>query len=206
MKSQLKNALHDNQLQLTDEKIDKLIRYLELIRSWNRVFNLTSITDPREMIYLHLIDSLQVAPYLQGQHYLDVGSGAGLPGIPLAILNPQHTWVLVDKNSKKTRFLTQVIAELALPQVKAIHSRSEDFAPSQGFDSILSRAFGTLKELVDTTTHLLAPNGQILAMKGKVPKEELAALPENITSEIVRLVVNGWDIERHLIILKPKRN
>jgi 16S rRNA (guanine527-N7)-methyltransferase len=120
---QLQTALKKNSLALSDHEQQQLLTFLELIKRWNKVFNLTAITNTEDMIYLHLIDSLVIQPYLKGQRMLDVGTGAGLPGIPLAIIQPAQHWVLLDKNSKKTRFLTQVIAELGLKNVEPIHSR-----------------------------------------------------------------------------------
>jgi 16S rRNA (guanine527-N7)-methyltransferase len=181
---------------------EQLVQYLELILTWNRVINLTSITEPHDMVYLHIIDSLSVSPYLHGKHMLDVGTGAGLPGIPLAIMNPEQHWVLLDKNSKKTRFLTQAIAELKLNAVTAVHSRSEDFKPSHCFDSILSRAFGTIRLFAETTGHLLCPNGKLIAMKGKYPEEEINDIPKSfIVEDITRLELNGMDVERHIVRL-----
>lgn len=180
------------------------MQYLELIQTWNRVFNLTAITNERDMVYLHLIDSLMVIPFLQGQKFLDVGSGAGLPGIPLAIINPDQEWTLLDKNNKKTRFLTQAISELNLSNVKVEHSRSEDFHPKECFDSILSRAFGTLTMFIDTTAHLLCENGQLIAMKGKYPQDEIRGIPNTFIAKVSRLDIQGMSIERHICILKKK--
>ena len=195
-------ALLDNHIRLNDQARQKLIQYLELIKTWNRVFNLTSITDAREMVYLHLIDSLAVMPFLHGKRLLDVGSGAGLPGIPLAITNPDQQWVLLDKNNKKTRFLTQAIAELGLTNAQAIHSRCEDFQPAQRFDSILSRAFGTIQMFAETTRHLLCPDGKLIAMKGKYPEDELNAIPDYyVAQDITRLDIQGITIERHIVRL-----
>jgi 16S rRNA (guanine527-N7)-methyltransferase len=172
------------------------------MQAWDRVFNLTTITGPRDQVYLHLIDSLVVRPYLHGNRLLDVGSGAGLPGIPLAIANPQQQWVLLDKNSKKTRFLVQVVAELKLNNVKVVHGRSEDFHPEQCFDSILSRALGTLCLFAETTKHLLCPDGRLIAMKGKYPQEELDEIPSHVELwDITRLTIQGTDIERHIVRL-----
>lgn len=205
LKSLLITALKENQMSLNDEAITKLINYLNLMTTWNRVYNLTNILEPREMIYLHIIDSLAVAPLLHGNQLLDVGSGAGLPGIPLAILNPTQEWTLLDKNIKKTRFMTQAVAELGLSNVKIIHSRSEEFHPSQGFDSILSRALGTIEMFVESTNHLLNPNGQFIAMKGKFPQEELADLPTSFqVLNSARLAIKGMDIERHVICIGTK--
>ena len=199
-RSLLVQALQENQLHLNESAIQQLIRYLELIQTWNRVFNLTTITNPRDMVYLHLIDSLAVQPFLHGNRLLDVGSGAGLPGIPLAIANPNQTWVLLDKNNKKTRFMTQVIAELGLSNAEAIHSRCEDFHPSLCFDSILSRAFGTLRLFAESTAHLLCKQGKFIAMKGKVPHDEINDLPAHfLLQNVVRLDIKGIEIERHVI-------
>ena len=198
----LKQALSDNQYSLSDHMQQQLVHYLELILTWNRIVNLTSITEPREMVYLHIIDSLSVSPYLHGKQLLDVGTGAGLTGIPLAIINPEQHWVLLDKNSKKTRFLTQVIAELKLPHVTAVHSRGEDFKPAHCFDSILSRAFGTIRLFAETTGHLLCPNGKLIAMKGKYPEEEINDIPNSfIVQDITPLGLNGVDVGRHNVRL-----
>jgi 16S rRNA (guanine527-N7)-methyltransferase len=197
------HALEENHLVIDEAKQAKLVRYLELMQDWNRVFNLTTITDAREMVYLHLIDSLIIQPFLQGTRLLDVGSGAGLPGLPLAILNPEQHWVLLDKNSKKTRFLTQTVAELKLSHVSVVHSRSEDYHPKQCFDSILSRAFGTVRLFTETTEALLCDNGIFLAMKGKYPQQELDELPSRfVVQNVTRLEVKGTKIERHIVSLK----
>jgi 16S rRNA (guanine527-N7)-methyltransferase len=198
----LSKALQENHLKLDSLAKEKLIHYLQLLKTWNRVFNLTTITKPDEMVYLHLIDSLMVFPYLKGTHLLDVGSGAGLPGLPLAVLNPKQQWVLLDKNNKKTRFLTQVVAELGLDNVKIIHGRSEDFHPAQCFDSILSRALGTISTFINVTEHLACPDGVFIAMKGKYGRDELDRLPKGFTIQKVADVdIKGMDIERHIICL-----
>ncbi|HEX4044144.1 MAG TPA: 16S rRNA (guanine(527)-N(7))-methyltransferase RsmG [Gammaproteobacteria bacterium] len=199
----LKSACAENNLVL-DEKIqNQLVHYLELLATWNRVFNLTAITQPADMVYLHIVDSLTVQPYLQGTQLLDVGSGAGLPGIPLAIVNAMQHWTLLDKNSKKTRFLTQVIAELSLTNVAAVHARCEDYQiTSPGFDSIVSRAFSSLRAFVETTAHLLQPEGIWIAMKGKYPQQELAELPKQFKVKCVEpVVVKGIAGERHMVVI-----
>ena len=205
MKQILLTALQENKLTLNDEAVNKLVRYLELILTWNRVFNLTSITDKREMVYLHIIDSLLTAPFLSGTRFLDVGSGAGLPGIPLAILHPEHEWVLLDKNNKKTRFMTQAIAELKLSKVQAVHSRAEDFHPDTCFDSILSRAYATLALFIKTTRHLICKNGTFIAMKGKYPQDEMAELAGLAgAAEITPLAMKGMTLDRHIVCIKPE--
>lgn len=199
----LDRALSDNGINLTPDQKKKLQTYLDLMLTWNRVFNLTTITDPQEMIYLHLIDSLVVYPFLAGDQLLDVGSGAGLPGIPLAIADTTKHWVLMDKTAKKTRFLIQVVAELGLKNVEIVNARCEDFEYSPGFDVILSRAFGSLAMFVTTTEHLLAPNGKLIAMKGKYPQTELDEIPGSFCVEkSERLLIKGMNIDRHIIVLK----
>ncbi len=198
--SLLTTALKQNNMELTAAEQEQLIAYLNLMVKWNKVFNLTNIIEPKEMVYLHLIDSLAVQPFLHGSRMLDVGTGAGLPGIPLAILNPEQHWALLDKNGKKTRFLTQAAAELGLKNIEVINSRSEDFHTASCFDSILSRALGTMRMFAETTEHLLCPNGKLIAMKGKYPHDELNDLPAAFRVEdITRLEIKGIDIERHIV-------
>lgn len=205
MKPLLIAALRDNQITISDDAVDKLVRYLELLKTWNRVFNLTSITDEREMVYLHLIDSLLTAPFLSGTRMLDVGSGAGLPGIPLAMMHPEHEWVLLDKNNKKTRFITQAIAELKLDNVHAVHSRAEDFHPQDCFDSILSRAYATLALFIKTTRHLICKNGTFIAMKGKYPQDEMVELADLAgAAKITPLIMKGMTLKRHIVCIKPE--
>ncbi|HLB41941.1 MAG TPA: 16S rRNA (guanine(527)-N(7))-methyltransferase RsmG [Gammaproteobacteria bacterium] len=200
----LAQALAENELAINHTQQQKLINYLELLQTWNRVFNLTTITKPRDMVYLHIIDSLLIQPYLQGTQYLDVGSGAGLPGIPLAIIHPEHHWVLLDKNNKKTRFITQVVAELKLPSIDVIHKRCEAFHPQYGFDNIVSRAFGNLRLFIESTAHLLGEGGIFIAMKGKLPQKELDDIPNGFMVEnVIRLYVKGTSVERHLVRIRP---
>ena len=202
----LTNALKENAISLTAASKQKLVQYLILLQTWNRVFNLTTITKPRDMVYLHIIDSLMIHPYLHGSRMLDVGSGAGLPGIPLALINPNQQWVLLDKNSKKTRFMTQAVAELGLNNVEIVHSTSYDFHPDACFDSILSRAFGTIRMFAETTEHLLCPDGLFIAMKGRYPHEELNEIPDRfIVRDVTRLDIQGIDVERHIVHLSLKR-
>lgn len=201
----LKTALEENCFLVNAAIQQKLIHYLELIQAWNRVFNLTAITDPREMVYLHIMDSLSVNKYLHGKEMLDVGTGAGLPGIPLAIINPDQNWKLLDKNSKKTRFLTQAIAELDLQNAQAIHARSEEFHPKQCFDSIISRAFASLHTFAETTGHLLCPNGKLIAMKGKYPQDEILDIPQGFhVEDILRLDIKGIEVERHIVRINKR--
>lgn len=200
----LNHALESNRFQVSSSALPKLLRYLDLLQNWNRVFNLTAITDVKEMIYLHLLDSLIVAPFIQGKRCLDVGTGAGLPGIPLAITHPEQYWTLLDKNNKKIRFLTQAVAELGLTNVTPVHARSEEFHATDCFDSIISRALGTISMFVTTTEHLLAPNGRLIAMKGKYPQDEIKDIPPSYQASIQRLDIKGMNIERHIVCIVKK--
>jgi 16S rRNA (guanine527-N7)-methyltransferase len=199
----LKKALADNGIEASDRQQAQWVTYLEQLVIWNKAFNLTSITDPKEMVYLHIIDSLLVAPFIHGTHCLDVGSGAGLPGIPLAILNPHQQWTLLDKNSKKTRFMIQMAGMLGLKNVAVVHSRAEDFHPSIPFDSILSRAYASLSLFIETTQHALSPSGKLIAMKGKCPDDEIADLPtEWRAQKPVPLKMKGMNVDRHIACLE----
>lgn len=199
----LKSALSENNMTLSPSVQESLVQYLELLKTWNHAFNLTAITEPREMVYLHLIDSLAAAPFIAGTHSLDVGSGAGLPGIPLALTHPEQQWVTIDKSSKKMRFITQVIAELKLTNLQAVASRVEDFRPTNKFDSIISRAYGTLRLFIESTAHLLNSDGIFIAMKGKYPQDELDHLPAGFqVKSVTPIQLKGLDVERHIIIMQ----
>lgn len=201
----LNDAIKLNGLTIDAAAIHKFAHYLDLLHKWNAYYNLTAITLPKEMVYLHIIDSLSIQPYLTGTRMLDVGSGAGLPGIPLAIINPQQQWVLLDKIGKKTRFQTQAIAELGLTNVEAVQNRCEDFHPEQGFDTIVSRAFASLRIFTESTQHLLAPKGEWLAMKGHLPHDELKELPNQVeVVQIERIMINGLNIDRHIVKMRLK--
>ena len=171
-----------------EQFLEKLTLFGNLLKKWNKVYNLTAITDTTEIAHKHFLDSLLVLPYLQGNRILDVGTGAGLPGIPLALSCPDKQFVLLDSNSKKTRFLKQAVTELALKNVEIVHSRIEEYAPEIKFDIVLTRAFAQLDIIVQKTAHVLAPQGEIIAMKGKCEEEELSALSgEFEIREVVRL-------------------
>ena len=181
----------------------KLLAYLALLDKWNRVYNLTAVRDAGRMVSHHLLDSLAAVPYFVGDSVLDVGSGGGLPGIPLAIARPELQVTLIDSIAKKTAFLLQVKAELGLANLKVVTGRVEDYRPETGFDVITSRAFSDLKEFVTLTRHLLNPGGRWLAMKGLYPHEELAALPSDVkVSADHALAVPGLEASRHLIVLE----
>jgi len=181
----------------------KLLAYLALLDKWNRVYNLTAVRDTERMVSHHLLDSLAAAPFFPGETVLDVGSGGGLPGIPLAIARPDLRVTLIDSIAKKTAFLVQAKAELGLKNLHVITGRAEDFRPETGFDVVTSRAFSDLKEFVTLTRHLLKPGGRWLAMKGLYPHEEIAVLPAGVkVSADQALVVPGLQASRHLIVLE----
>jgi len=191
-------------LPLPDGSEAKLLAYLALLEKWNRVYNLTAVRDAERMVSHHLLDSLAAVPFFQGQTVLDVGSGGGLPGIPLAIARPQLQVTLIDSIAKKTAFLLQVKAELGLGNLEVVTGRVEDFQPEAKFDVITSRAFSDLKEFVGLTRHLLKPGGRWLAMKGVLPHEEIVLLQGWVkVSANHALVVPGLEASRHLIVLEP---
>ena len=191
-------------LQLPEEAGARLGAYLALLERWNRAYNLTAVREPEAMVIRHLLDSLSILPWLEGPRVLDVGSGAGLPGIPLAIVRTDCEFYLLDSNGKRTRFLTQVTAELRLPNVSVVRSRVEDYRPVTLFNSVVSRAFATLAELVADAGRLCAPMGRLLAMKGVFPDDELARLPSAYqVVGVYPLRVPHLDAERHLVHLAP---
>lgn len=203
MEQQLKAGIAALGLGLPEGAETKLLAYLALLDKWNRVYNLTAVREPGRMVSHHLLDSLAAVPYFQGGTVLDVGSGGGLPGIPLAIARPELQVTLIDSIAKKTAFLLQAKAELGLSNLNVVTSRVEDYRSDAGFDVITSRAFSDLKEFVLLTRHLLAPGGHWLAMKGLYPNEEIAILPADVkVSADHALAVPGLDAIRHLIVLE----
>ncbi|HET7358878.1 MAG TPA: 16S rRNA (guanine(527)-N(7))-methyltransferase RsmG [Rhodanobacteraceae bacterium] len=179
----------------------RLLDYLELLQRWNRAYNLTAVRDPAQMVSRHLLDSLAIAPFVAGATLADLGSGAGLPGIPLAIATPARAVTLVDTNGKKARFLREAVRSLALDNVTVVQARVEDL--DGRFDCITARAFASLADMLAWGGHLLAGGGRWLAMKGRWPDDELAALPPGFRLEASHvLAVPGLDAERHLLVLR----
>ncbi len=184
----------------------KLLRFLELLQHWNRTINLTAVREIDDMVATHLLDSLAIRQWLAGDRILDVGSGAGLPGIPLAIAEPQRSFILLDSAAKRCRFLTQAILELGLANVRVENRRVEDYLVTSeqvpSFTTITARAFSSLEKFLAVAGHLLADRGSLLAMKGKMPQDELKVLPEGWRlRHIDKLVIPGLVAERHLLIL-----
>ena len=190
-------------ISISDKQNESLIQYLELLIKWNKAYNLTAIRDPKEMFIKHLLDSLSIAPFIKGSNILDVGTGPGLPGIPLAILFPEKNFVLLDSNGKKTRFLVQAKLSLGLSNIEVQNQRVEQLDASTKFDQIVSRAFTALDNMVSLCKHLLSSNGMFLAMKGLIPEKEIALLDaEYALAEVIPLSVPGCMEQRHLIIIK----
>ena len=182
--------------------VSALAGFLGLLDKWNQAFNLTSIRDPREMVVRHVLDSLSARPFLKGERVLDVGCGAGLPGIPLALVDAGRSFTLLDSALKKVRFVRQAIGELKLSNACAVQTRIEDYAPMQLFDTVTSRAFAALPDFIHGAGRLVAPGGRLLAMKGRLPSDEIEALPEGWALESVTAVqVPGLAAERHMIVV-----
>ena len=189
-------------VEYSSEQRDMLLTYLQLLMTWNKAYNLTAIRDPGEMIKLHLLDRLAVLPHVAGRRLIDVGTGAGLPGIPLAIMCPERDFTLMDSNGKKTRFLFQARCDLGLSNLKEINSRVENHRPEVPYDAVLSRAFTSVADMVKKCSHLLSPEGLFLAMKGKFPQSELSEVGKGYKVNASHILqVPGVDGERHLIVI-----
>lgn len=179
----------------------KLLDYLALLEKWNKVHNLTAVRDPSDMVTLHLLDSLSVLPHIKSGSLLDVGSGAGLPGIPLSIVRPDLQVTVMDSSHKKASFMRQAKATLGIPNLEVVCGRVEEFHPEHKFNMVISRAFSDLAEFMRLTAHLCDEGGVWLAMKGVYPFDELAQIKGPI-SEVVPLRVPGLEAQRHLVFLK----
>lgn len=192
------------QLDLSDKQLTQLMDYLALLAKWNTVYNLTALRDLKQMVTHHLLDSLAVVPAFAGaKNVLDVGAGGGLPGIVLAIARPNMRVSLVDTVHKKTAFLTQVKAELGLANVSVYTGRVEQLKVPQKFDVITSRAFAELNDFVTWSGHLLEEGGRFIALKGVMPKDEIARLPAGWkVGKVESLTVPGLDAERHLVFIE----
>jgi 16S rRNA (guanine527-N7)-methyltransferase len=187
-------------LELSERQGAQLIRLLDELDDWNQRMNLTAIRERGAQITKHLLDSLSVQPFLQGERILDVGTGAGFPGLPLAIVNPSRQFTLLDSTAKKLKFIEHVAALLELPNVQTVHTRAENFRPAQRFDIVLSRAVGPVEQFVKWAGHLVVGGGRLLAMKGRDPAAEVANLPSGWKLAAVhRLIVPALDEERHLV-------
>ena len=203
MKAKLENLLTQAQIQLTDLQKDQLIQLVQLLHKWNKAYNLTSVRDPLEMLVKHILDSIVVSPYLQGDHFIDVGTGPGLPGLPLAIINPTKQFVLLDSLGKRISFIRNAVRELGLTNVEPVLSRVEEYQPEQKFDGILSRAFASLKDMTDWCHHLPKENGYFYALKGIYHEDEVEELGKKFeVKDVITLHVPELAGERHLIVLR----
>jgi 16S rRNA (guanine527-N7)-methyltransferase len=186
-------------LHLEPAVVQKLCRFVELLEKWNRVYNLTSVRDPQAMVTRHILDSLAVMPFLTTGRLLDVGTGAGLPGLPIALVRTDLSVTLLDSNAKKLRFVRQAVAELGVENVEIIHQRLERYRPAQAFDMVISRAVSSLRELYDQTSRLVKPGGRFLIMKGARPNAEIEAFMPGRGLRVETLQVPGLEAERHLL-------
>ena len=201
---QLSTGLDELGLTIEAETQLRMLRYIELIDKWNRVYNLTAIRDLPTMVSTHLLDSLAVAPHLSARTILDVGSGAGLPGIPLAMIWPQSQMTLLDSNQKKATFMQQACIELELKNVEVVCARAESWHSPKKFDLVISRAFAELADFVRVAAPHCTPTGLLAAMKGILPADEIRAVAVNSASpSVIELHVPGLNAERHLVLIKP---
>lgn len=201
-RQQLQTGLSRLNIALSDHQIETLLEFTALLAKWNRTYKLTAVTDPDEMVARHLLDSLAVLAFVAGPRVLDVGSGPGLPGIPLAVARPDWELVLLDSNGKKTRFMTHAAGRLGLDNVRIVRARIEDYADDMGFDTVISRAFSSIEDFVRRAGRLCSGSGRLLAMKGRLHEREVAAVPAGWRiSETKRLSVPGVTASRHLVVL-----
>lgn len=201
----LQKALTSAQLVVEEDKQYQLIRYVQLMHKWNKAYNLTSVRDPAEMIIKHIVDSIVIAPYLTAKNYIDVGTGPGLPGIPLAIMLPDRHFVLLDSLGKRVRFMKQVAFDLGIKNIQPVQSRVEQYQPELPLDGVLSRAFASLKDMLHWCQHLVDSKGVFLALKGQFPDQELDQLPAGFTvQDSLKLEVPGLEGERHLIVINKQ--
>lgn len=205
MKQHLQQGIAALGLTLSDEQVEQLLAYVDLLQRWNKTYNLTAITDPVEMIDKHILDSLAIVPLLQGDDFLDVGTGGGLPGVVCAIACPHRQFTLIDSAGKKIRFLQQVKIQLTLANIHPLHTRIEAYQNAEGFDMILSRAFSSLDAMIEHTQHLCREQGAYLAMKGPRHAQELQAstIPHDAVT-VHRLQVPGLPAERIAIIIAER--
>ena len=203
MKAKLASLLAQANIKISDQQIQQLIDLVNLLNKWNKAYNLTSVRDPQEMLVKHILDSLVVSPYLHGDRFIDVGTGPGLPGLPLAIINPSKQFVLLDSLGKRISFIRNAIRELGLTNVTPVLSRVEEYQPEDKFDGVLSRAFASLKDMTDWCNHLPKENGYFYALKGIYQEDEINELNEKYTiQEVIELHVPELIGERHLIVLR----
>ena len=190
-------------IDLDQSQLDLLWQYAQMLRERNAHVNLTSIVSLEGILTLHMLDSLSVAKELgDARRLIDVGTGGGFPGIPLAVAFPDRHFTLIDGTQKKIRFVAEAIAALGIRNARAVAARAESYDAEKNFDVVITRAVGSLADTVERTARLLAPRGRVLAMKGRVPDDEIRALPRGWRADVVPLRVPGVDVERHLVIVR----
>ena len=205
MKEQLKGLLKLAKIDLSEGQIEQQLALVGSLDKWNKAYNLTSVRNPKDMLTRHIMDSLAIRQYLQGQRFIDVGTGPGLPGLPLAIAEPDKEFVLLDSLGKRIRFIRQVCHELKLANVTAVQARVEDYQDEKKFDGVISRAFASLNDMLSWCEHLPAENGRFYALKGLYPQDELEQLPEQYKIEsIEQIKVPGIDASRHIVIISKR--
>lgn len=204
--TQLDQLIDQTDLVVTAHQREQLVGYVEMLNKWNKAYNLTSVRDPQEMLVKHIMDSIVVSTHLQGLRFIDVGTGPGLPGIPLSIMNPDKSFVLLDSLGKRIRFIKQVLHELKIENVTPVQSRVEKYQPDEKFDGVLSRAFASMTDMVEWCHHLpKEEQGHFLALKGQLPQDEIGQLPAWCSvTEVKALKVPQLEGERHLVILSRK--
>jgi 16S rRNA (guanine527-N7)-methyltransferase len=204
--ARLDEGLRDLGLELSIEQKKRLRDYVGLLEKWNRVYNLTAVRDPARMVGLHILDSLSLVPYLKKvTRVLDVGTGGGLPGIPLSIALPDLSVTMLDSLQKKTTFIRQSIGELDLPKAEVVCERVEQFKAATPYEVIVSRAFAEIADFVAGASHLLAPGGRMFAMKGVLPHAEMKKLPAPyVVKEVIELAVPQIEAKRHLVVIEKK--
>lgn len=198
----LNSLLKQTALCITDQQKSQLVQLVLLLHKWNKAYNLTSVRDPAEMLVKHILDSIVVSPYLRGKRFIDVGTGPGLPGLPLAIINPDKQFVLLDSLGKRISFIRNAVRELALTNVEPVLSRVEQYRPAQLFDGVLSRAFASLKDMTDWCRHLPAEDGMFYALKGIYQPDEVQQLAQTFrVNQVIKLKIPDLIGERNLILL-----
>jgi len=206
LKSLLGQTKIESLLMLDENQLGQLVQLIEQLDKWNKAYNLTSVRDPKQMVSRHIVDSLIISPFLTGDRFIDVGTGPGLPGLPLAIANPDKSFVLLDSLGKRIRFIRQVCHQLGIKNVQAVQSRVEDYTEqNNSFDGVLSRAFASLDDMLTWCKHLPKNNGKYLALKGQYPQQELDELSEQYKIEqISSLNVPGVDGDRHIVVISAQ--
>lgn len=202
LSQKLETLLKQTALSITDQQKVQLVKFVLLLHKWNKAYNLTSVRDPIEMLVKHILDSIIISPYLEGERFIDVGTGPGLPGLPLAIINPDKQFVLLDSLGKRISFIRNAVRELGLNNVEPVLSRVEEYQPEQLFDGVLSRAFASLKDMTDWCQHLPNKDGYFYALKGIYRQDEINELDQQFSvKNIYQLNVPELIGERHLIII-----